>query len=114
MVQGGKQALKRKQLSGGAQKKKSVAKVDKGRMQIVAKKTKKRNKDEEETTKAINRKNERIVSSRAVLAGSKFFLSDIGDSGKLELEQQRIKREKKEGQKRMEVRMKDQLKKIEK
>jgi hypothetical protein len=112
MVQGGKQALKRKPLSGGAQKKKSVVKVDKGKMQIVAKKTKKRNRDEEETTKAINRKNERIVSSRAVLAGSKFFLSDIGDSGKLELEQQRKKREKKEGQKRMEVRMKDQLKKI--
>ncbi len=109
MVQGGRHTLKKKQVSGGAQKKKSVAKVEKGRMQIAAKK---KNKQEEGMTKAINRKNERILSSKAVSAGSKFFLSDIGDSGRQELEQQRMQREKKEGQKRMEVRMKDQLKKL--
>lgn len=55
----------------------------------TAKKTKKgnakveRNKDNLETTKAINRKNERVIAAKALNSGLSFSLTDIAQKGKV-------------------------------
>lgn len=65
--------------SAGAQKRKAVRTV---------KKTKKGNTKTERNngilaaTKAINKKNERLIASKALNAGANFSLTDIADKGK--------------------------------
>lgn len=77
MAQGNHKLAKAKK-SRGAQKRKTVKSV---------KKTKKGNAAVERntgiiaTTKAINRKNERFIASKALTAGTSFSLKDIAQKG---------------------------------
>ena len=112
MAQGKHEKLKKKSVSGGALKKKAVSKItlSKGKRNFTAK-GRKATSSEDAITKSINKKNETLVSCRAVSSGSKFFLSDICESGLKELEKQQKHREKKEsGSKNLDLRLKGQLK----
>mmetsp|Transcript_11926 Transcript_11926/g.29182 ORF Transcript_11926/g.29182 Transcript_11926/m.29182 type:complete len:118 (-) Transcript_11926:311-664(-) len=64
-------------------------------------------KQEAQTSKAINRKNEIEVAARAVGAGNTFYLKDIKDAGKKELAKQKTKLTNKE---RNAMKMHDRLK----
>ena len=78
MAQGNHKLGKAKK-SAGAQKRKAV--------KAVKKKAKKgnpaveRNKSIIDTSKAINRKNERLIAAKASNAGTNFFLNDISTKG---------------------------------
>ena len=77
MAQGSHKLGKTKR-SGGSQKRKAiktVKKTKKGNNKVE------RNKAKVETTKAINRKNERIIASKALNAGTTFSLKDISEKG---------------------------------
>mmetsp|Transcript_6154 Transcript_6154/g.7751 ORF Transcript_6154/g.7751 Transcript_6154/m.7751 type:complete len:97 (-) Transcript_6154:81-371(-) len=66
-----------------------------------------------ETTKAINEKNQAIISAKVLNSGSKLFLSDIKESGSKELKAQAKEQLKKEGKiNNMSERLKNQLKKL--
>eukprot|EP00591_Stephanopyxis_turris_P003191 CAMPEP_0195511616 /NCGR_PEP_ID=MMETSP0794_2-20130614/3880_1 /TAXON_ID=515487 /ORGANISM="Stephanopyxis turris, Strain CCMP 815" /LENGTH=116 /DNA_ID=CAMNT_0040639259 /DNA_START=160 /DNA_END=513 /DNA_ORIENTATION=+ len=70
---------------------------------------------ENATSKAINKKNEAIVSSKAIGNGSRFFLSDIKETGKKEMDKQnrsQSKRENKRNAKNMDNRLKAQIEKL--
>lgn len=71
-------------------------------------------RQEAATTKAINAKNESMISGRAVAAGNTFFLSDIKKQGKEETEKNNKDRAKREakGSNKLSNRLKDQLKKL--
>ena len=78
MVQGSHK-LGKSRKSGGSQKRKSVKtvkKTKKGNAKVE------RNKAIIATTKAINRKNERIIAAKAMNAGTSFSLKDISTKGK--------------------------------
>eukprot|EP00567_Pseudictyota_dubia_P001553 CAMPEP_0197465338 /NCGR_PEP_ID=MMETSP1175-20131217/64489_1 /TAXON_ID=1003142 /ORGANISM="Triceratium dubium, Strain CCMP147" /LENGTH=120 /DNA_ID=CAMNT_0043001349 /DNA_START=2160 /DNA_END=2522 /DNA_ORIENTATION=- len=103
--------------SAGSQKKKAVKqkkKTSKGWKTHAAKGRKAHvAKAEQATSEAINRKNEALVSARALSAGDKFFLSDIKDSGKKELAEQNEAKTKKENKStKVSDRLKDQLRKL--
>jgi hypothetical protein len=71
-------------------------------------------KEENDISKAINKKNEAIVASKAIRAGSRFFCSDVAMVGNKQLEKSsrvQIKHENKSTS--LSDRLKDQLKKIE-
>jgi len=92
---------KQKQLSKG---RKSFA--AKGRKATLA-------KQENQTTKAINIKNEVAVAARAVGAGNTFFLKDIKEAGKKEIGKQQTDLRKKESKSvKMSERLKGQLNKL--
>ena len=78
MAQGNHKLGKAKQ-SVGAQKRKAVKtvkhKAKKGNATVVT------DKRVVETTKAINRKNERLVAAKASTSGTHFFLKDIAEKG---------------------------------
>jgi hypothetical protein len=65
-------------------------------------------------TKAINRKNERIIAAKACTAGTNFFLNDIAAKGKDESRRQAAARNKKENNKshKMSDRLRDQIQKL--
>lgn len=67
---------------------------------------------EEQTTKAINKKNESLIAAKAVGVGTKFFLGDITEKGSKELERQVKQRDKKQQGSKATDRLKDQLKKL--
>mmetsp|Transcript_18561 Transcript_18561/g.26116 ORF Transcript_18561/g.26116 Transcript_18561/m.26116 type:complete len:124 (+) Transcript_18561:105-476(+) len=104
----------------GTKKRKSAAsqkhtkKLNKGRKSFAAKGRKcSLAKREVETSKAINRKNEAHISAKALSAGSKFFLADIKEVGKVELKKQNIAMKKVENKStKLSDRLKDQLKKM--
>lgn len=103
--------------SKGSQKRKTMnakKKVPKGRKNHVPKGYKGYlAKQQAETTKAINRKNEALTSAKAMGGGNTFFLSDIKDQGAKELAEQESARGKKEDKKtKLEDRLKDQLRKL--
>ena len=101
MAQGSK-LVKRpsgKKVSGGAQKRKAVRNkmAGKGRKHHAPKGRKAvSSRPDMDTTKAINRKNEALISARAVGDGTRFFLSDVKEAGKKELKTQLQTRDKKE------------------
>ena len=108
--------LGRSKKSGGAQKRKTVRSkmagkgrkhhAPKGRKAVGA-------RDDMETTKAINRKNEALISARAVGDGTKFFLNYVKEVGKKELNEQVKARNKKEDKAtKLSDRVKQQLKKM--
>jgi hypothetical protein len=78
MAQGNHNLGKSKK-SGGAQKKKGGKalkhKMRKGSAKIVDSKV------QIATSKAINRKNERVVAAKAMNGGSHFYLKDIAERG---------------------------------
>ena len=77
MAQGNHKLSKSKR-SAGSQKRKTVKSVKKKRKGATRIEN---NKSIVETTKAINRKNERIVAAKACNAGTNFFLKDISEKG---------------------------------
>jgi hypothetical protein len=95
MAQGGiklksKAAKKNKQ----SQQKRNLSK---GRKAFAAKGRKvTQAKQEAETSKAINRKNEATVAARAVGAGGKFFLTDVKEAGQNEIKKKNDQLRKKE------------------
>ena len=79
MAQGNHKLGKAKK-SGGSQKRKTVKntkKTKKGNTKVE------RNKGIIAATKAINRKNERIIAAKAMNAGTSFSLTDISEKGKM-------------------------------
>lgn len=104
--------------SAGAQRKKVVKKAKKSTKGWTTHKAKGRKagmaRQEADTTRAINAKNEAIVSAKAVSAGNTFFLNDIKKTGRAELAKNDQAREKKETKKsnKLTNRLKDQLKKL--
>jgi len=114
MAQGNRKLGKPKK-SAGASKRKTVSKkkLGKGPKQFAAKGRKKQ-KQEEETTKAINRKNEALLSAKALGSGGTFFLSDIQEVGKKEINKQVKARNKKQANaQKLTDRLQEQLKKLE-
>lgn len=77
MAQGNHKLSKAKK-SAGSQKRKAVKVVKKTRKGNSAIEN---NKATVATTRAINRKNERIVAAKALNAGTAFFLQDIATKG---------------------------------
>ncbi|KAL7554825.1 hypothetical protein ACHAWF_018465 [Thalassiosira exigua] len=95
------QKQKQKQLSKGWK-----AFAAKGRKVALA-------KQESQTTKAINRKNETAAAARAVGAGNTFYLNDIKEAGKKELGKQKAELRKRENKTvKMSERLKEQLDKL--
>ena len=92
---------KQKQLGKGRK-----AFAAKGRKRALA-------KQETQTTKAINRKNEVAVAARAVGAGNTFYLKDIKEAGKKEIGKQKSELRKRESKSvKMSERLKEQLDKL--
>ncbi len=120
MAQGGKL----KKPANGKQKAKSAASlrkqqkkqltVTKGRKTFNAKGRKAvQTRDIQSATKAINKKNEAMISAKAVSAGNTFFLNDIKDKGKKEINRQKQNQLKKErGSNKLTSKLKKQLRKM--
>ena len=111
---GGGNGAKRKK-SNPAKKRQVVKKVTKGRKNFEAKGRKiAMAKQNQATSKAISQKNEMLAASRALTAGNTFFLKDLKEKGKKELNRQGRNLQKKE-HKRMNLsdKFKEQLQKIE-
>ena len=109
--------LSKAKKSGGSQKRKVQKKKTpaKGRKEYHAKKARSAAsyRDEKETTKAINKKNEAIVAAKAVSVGTQFFLNDIAEKGTKEMKKQIKERNKKQGKTtKMSDRLQDQLRKL--
>jgi hypothetical protein len=95
------QKQKSKQLSKGRK-----AFSAKGRKAALA-------KQDAETSKAINRKNEVTVAARAVGSGNTFFLNDIKEAGKKEIGKKNAELRKKESKSvKMSERLTQQLNKL--
>jgi hypothetical protein len=114
MAQGLGKALgkAKKKASGGAKKRKVVnAKKHSKRKGSAAIEN---NKGIIAATKAINRKNERIIAAKATNAGTRFCLTDISTKGKQESQRQTAIRDKKQSKNSTSVsdRLKDQIKKL--
>jgi hypothetical protein len=69
-------------------------------------------KDDVDTTRSINKKNEVLVAAKAVSVGTKFFLNDIQTKGKTEITKQLRQRSKKQVKTKLSNRLKDQLQKL--
>jgi hypothetical protein len=70
-------------------------------------------KQEAETSKAINRKNEATVAARAVGAGGKFYLTDIKEAGQKEIQKKNEALRKKESKSsKMSERVQEQINKL--
>ena len=79
MAQGNHKLGKAKKSKGATKRKqvKTVKKARKGNASVE------KNKAIAAVSKAINKKNERLVAAKAVNAGTSFFLNDIVEKGKL-------------------------------
>jgi hypothetical protein len=77
MAQGNHKLGKAKR-SGGSQRRKSVKAVKKARKGSA---NIENNKHHIATSKAINRKNERIVAAKAMSRGTNFFMNEISTRG---------------------------------
>jgi hypothetical protein len=113
MAQGSAKLSKAKR-SAGSQKKAAKHVLSKGRKTYKPKGRKAtETRTDVDTTKAINRKNEAVVSAKAMSEGTRFFLTDMKAKGKKELTEQEGARNKKEiKEKKMEDRIKEQLRKL--
>lgn len=118
MAQGlAKLSRKSAKKSAGAQKRKVVkAKTStKGTKHFTPKKGNKLDhfRQQNETSKAISKKNEVTVAAKAVAVGTQFFLKDIAQGGQNEVNKQMRVRSKKEGKaSSMSDRLKGQIKKL--
>lgn len=120
MAQGAK--LLKKSGAGGKQSQKSVAsakkqqkkQLNKGRKVFQAKGVKAiQSKQIQDATKDINKKNEIKMSAKAISAGHTFFMNDIKESGKKEINRQNQNLMKKEkGTNKLSSRLKEQLRKM--
>jgi hypothetical protein len=86
--------------SKGSQKHKAVkaksAGVAKGKLQKKPRRHDEAAKIEQETTKAINRKNERLIAAKAVSVGTKFFMSDVSAKGENHVKKEAAQRNKRQ------------------
>lgn len=108
---GGKSSHKRGKAAVAAKKKK----VSKGRRHHRPRRTHAvaSLRAESDIAKAINRKNEAIISAKAVGEGTRFFLGDVTAAGSKELKAQMQTRNKKETKaEKMTDRVKEQLRKL--
>jgi hypothetical protein len=114
MAQGLKKNIGGKKKSAAAVKKQEKQKVTKGRKTVGAKGRKADYaKQIMETSKNIAKKNELAASAKAVASGHTFFLNDIKEYGKKELEKQNRQRNKTETKSTdLTKRLKDQLRKL--
>jgi hypothetical protein len=71
-------------------------------------------RDDQATTKSIDKKNLGVVAAKAVALGTKFFLTDITSEGTKKLHQLTKDRNKRQQGSKVSDRVKDQLKKLEK
>lgn len=113
MAQGG---LKLKATKAAKKNKPSQQKrnLSKGRKAFAAKGRKKTQaKQENETSKAINRKNEATVAARAVSSGGRFFLNDVKEAGQKEIKSKndQLRKKEKKGAK-MSDRLQSQIDKL--
>lgn len=92
MAQGNHKLGKPKK-SAGAQKRKAVKAVKTTKKGNASSE---KNKDIASATKAINRKNERLIASKALNSGVTFSLADISEKGKNESKRQVAERDKKQ------------------
>ena len=70
-------------------------------------------RDEKETTKTINKKNESIVAAKAVSVGTRFFLTDVAEKGTNQMNAELKQRNKKQDKStKLSDRLKDQLQKL--
>mmetsp|Transcript_19897 Transcript_19897/g.25624 ORF Transcript_19897/g.25624 Transcript_19897/m.25624 type:complete len:120 (+) Transcript_19897:134-493(+) len=118
MVQGGVKLAKAKK-SGGAQRRQVSRKkaLNKGQKTFKAKGLASdiRLRDEHDTTKAINRKNESLVAAKAVKTGTNFFLTDMTERGSKQMKKEisdRNKKQNKHKASKLTDRLQDQLKKV--
>mmetsp|Transcript_7848 Transcript_7848/g.11292 ORF Transcript_7848/g.11292 Transcript_7848/m.11292 type:complete len:121 (-) Transcript_7848:230-592(-) len=115
MAQGGAKLGKAKKSAGSQRRKQTVKKTaGKGRKAYKAKGRKGVvEREKNETTKAINKKNEALVSARAVGSGDRFFLKDIRETGKKEIDELKKEQYRKENRAaKVTDRLKIQLKKL--
>mmetsp|Transcript_27033 Transcript_27033/g.63315 ORF Transcript_27033/g.63315 Transcript_27033/m.63315 type:complete len:119 (+) Transcript_27033:109-465(+) len=117
MAQGSGKLAKAKK-SKGAQKRQAVRKKTpgKGRKHYKAKRVHQNVQAEEDTTKAINQRNESIVAAKAVSSGTNFFMKNLSEKGNKEMNKQlrhRDKRQDKQKSSKLTDRLEDRLKKIE-
>jgi hypothetical protein len=106
-----------KKSNGGVRAKSRSAKKNatvKGKLKITRKgnNTNQHAKDDVDTTRTINKKNEVLVAAKAVSVGTKFFLNDIQAKGKTEVSKQLRQRSKKQVKTKLSNRLKDQLQKL--
>lgn len=96
------------------QKKPKNKLFSKGRKEFSAKGRKRAlAKQDADTSKAINRKNEVTVAARAVGSGSRFFLNDIKEAGKKEIGKKNAELRKRESKSvKMSERLTQQLNKL--
>mmetsp|Transcript_200 Transcript_200/g.208 ORF Transcript_200/g.208 Transcript_200/m.208 type:complete len:122 (-) Transcript_200:389-754(-) len=116
MAQGLKKVAAAKK-SAGSKKRKAIrakTQISKGRRTCAPKGRKAAEARENvETTKAINAKNEVMGAARAVGAGDRFFLNEIKEHGTKELAKQYKARDKNEHkEKKLTERLTSQLKKL--
>jgi hypothetical protein len=113
MAQGGLKlkASKAPKKSKPSQQKKNLSKgrkafAAKGRKATLA-------RQETDTSKAINRKNEATVAARAVGAGGRFYLTDIKEAGKKEIKKKNdaLRKKEKKGN-NMTERLQEQINKL--
>jgi hypothetical protein len=113
MAQGLKKVGNKKKSAASAKRQQSK-KLAKGRKTFKAKGKKAISERQEViTSKAINKKNEITASARAVNAGNTFFLNELKESGKREM--QRLQRNQTRVEKKtntLSARLKDQLRKM--
>jgi|EP00979_Chaetoceros_neogracilis_P018051 hypothetical protein len=113
MAQGMKKTAGKKK-SVAATRKLQSRKLSKGKKAFKAKgRSAALAKQETDTSKAINKKNEVTASSRAINSGNTFFLQELKDAGKKELQRRKrnqIRDEKKTNT--LSSRLKDQLRKM--
>mmetsp|Transcript_4521 Transcript_4521/g.7047 ORF Transcript_4521/g.7047 Transcript_4521/m.7047 type:complete len:121 (-) Transcript_4521:234-596(-) len=106
-------SIKSKKKSGGAQKRKAIKATKYAKRKGSGKIE--NNKGIVAATKAINKKNERIIAAKACTAGTNFFLKDIAEKGKNESQRQTAVRDKKQQKQKsnnISDRLKDQIKKL--
>ena len=114
--------LQKRAKSGGAAKKKQIRKqaLSKGKKQFTAKRksflSNGHHQAEQDTTRAINKRNESLVAAKALSSGtlpSQFFLKDLATKGTKEQAEQLKNRNKKEKKEHNQTeRLKKQLRKL--
>mmetsp|Transcript_14299 Transcript_14299/g.22045 ORF Transcript_14299/g.22045 Transcript_14299/m.22045 type:complete len:120 (+) Transcript_14299:62-421(+) len=115
MAQGNGKLGKGAKSSGSQRRKAQKNQAYKGRRKVYNPKGKKavQNREETQTSKAINRRNEAILSAKAINCGTRFFLSDVKEVGKKEINDQLKLRSKKEDrEKKLSDRLRGQLRKL--
>ncbi len=113
MAQGLKKAGNRKKSAAATKKQQQNKKLSKGRKTFKTKGRKAAVANQKlETSKAINKKNEALASSRAVSAGHTFFLKEIKQTGEKEIAKNLRNQARNEKKNDLGSRLKGQLRKM--